>query len=317
MGTVRLLAREPWKNRPRLVATGFLCGLGITLLGTIAVIQIQIEPIGTTPTLHEWFPFLAGAVSLLVVMGSVFLGISRWPARPEYTALGLALGVWIGYPALLPNSGYRHPLGYLLVSLVPLLVGLILWRDVWPAIRATTIDGLSRRAGIVVSGMFGIFFLFSTGLFTVNPEEGITAPSEAFVTTASFANPLVVWPAIEFYLPSIPLAGALSVGTAILIGLLAGLVGLNAALLTTLWRGGVELSSSDGLLGGFATTGATACCCCGPSLYAIASVFLGVSASPLYWAFIDPASPLGTLFFVAAVGLLLSSSIRFARNLEG
>jgi len=57
----------------------------------------------------------------------------------------------------------------------------------------------------------GGLFLFSAGLFTVNPDEGVNTPTEAFVATASFANPLVVWPAVEFYLPAIPL----SVGTAV------------------------------------------------------------------------------------------------------
>lgn len=40
-----------------------------------------------------------------------------------------------------------------------------------------------------------------------------------------------------------------------------------------------------------------------------------VSASPLYWAFIDPASPLGALFFAAAVILLVWSAKRFADQL--
>lgn len=163
--------------------------------------------------------------------------------------------------------------------------------------------------------MFGVFFLFSAGLFTVNPERGVNGPTGAFVTTARFANPLVVWPAIEFYVPSIPLAGAMSVGTAVLIGILAGLIGVNGTLMTTVWFHDLELPSAGGWLGGLATTGATACCCCGPAVYAVASVFLGVSASPLYWAFVDPASPLGALFFAAAVILLVWSAKRFAARL--
>jgi uncharacterized membrane protein len=316
VGGSALLGQRVWSDHPKRTLSGVLIGLGVTLLGTIAIIQIQIEPIGTTPTLHAWYPPLALGITVLLTTGSLLLGVWRWPSRPEYSALGMALGVWVGYPALMPNSGYRHPLGYLLVVVVPVLVGYILLVDVWPVVRSDAVDGLSRRVGGLVAAMFGVFFLFSAGLFTVNPEQGVNGPTTAFVTTASFANPLVVWPAVEFYFPSIPLAGAMSVGTALLIGTLVGLIRVSASLMTAVWQRSLELSSSGGILGGLATTGATACCCCGPAVYAVASVFFGVSASPLYWAFIDPASPLGALFFTAAVTLLVWSASRFASRLR-
>lgn len=315
MGGSALLGQRVWSDHPKRTLSGVLIGLGVALLGTIAIIQIQIEPVGTTPTLHAWYPPLAVGMTGILMTGSLLLGVWRWPTRPEYSALGLALGVWVGYPALLPNSGYTNPLGYLLVVVVPLLVGYILWVDVWPVIRSDAVDRLAGRVGGLVAAMFGVFFLFSAGLFTVNPEQGVNGPTTAFVTTASFANPLVVWPAVEFYAPSIPLAGAMSVGTSLLLGSLVGLIGLNASLMTSVWQRSLELSSSGGVLGGLATTGATACCCCGPAVYAVASVFFGVSASPLYWAFIDPASPLGGFFFAAAVIFLLLSCIRFTTRL--
>lgn len=315
MGGSVFLGQRLWSDLPKRTISGVLTGLGVALLGTIAIIQIQIEPVGTTPTLHAWYPPLAVGITGLLTTGSLLLGVWRWPARPEYSALGLTLGIWVGYPALMPNSGYRNPLGYLLVVVVPLLAGYILWRDVWPVVRSDAIDGLSRWTGSLVAAMFGVFFLFSAGLLTVNPEQGVNGPTSAFITTAQFANPLVVWPAVEFYLPSIPLAGAMSVGTTLLIGTLVGLIGLNASLMTSVWQRSLALPSSGGVLGGLATTGATACCCCGPAIYAVASVFFGVSASPLYWAFIDPASPLGALFFAAAVILLIWSARRFADQL--
>lgn len=199
---------------------------------------------------------------------------------------------------------------------MPVVLGSIVWHDVRPLVRSAAVSGLSRRVGVIVAGMFGVFFSFSAGLVPVNPEQGVNSPTGAFVISAEFANPLVLWPAVEFYLPSIPLAGAMSIGTAILLSILVGLIGLDATLLTAVWQQDLELSSSGGLFGGLATTGATACCCCGPAVYAIASTFFGVSASPLYWAFMDPASPLGALFFVGAVLLLTGSSVRLARSLN-
>lgn len=307
--------RTRWADAPRRTIKSLLVGAVIAMVGTVAVIQIQIEPIGTTPTALEWYPIFAVIAGGSILTASFFGGLVRWPTRPRYTVLGILLGVWVLYPAVLPGAGYTNPVGYLLVLAVPLVVGYIFWQDVSPALSTAVVDTFSRRVGTLVAVLFTVFFLFSAGLFTVNPEEGVNAPTEAFVTTASFANPLVVWPAVEFYLPAIPLSGALSVGTAVVIGLLAVLIGLNTALMTTVWQRDLQLSTTVGAGGTVATTGATACCCCGPAVYAIASAVLGVSASPLYWAFLAPTSPLGALFFVGAVALLTSSSVQLTRSL--
>lgn len=301
-----------WADSPQRTIKSLLVGAVIAMGGTIAVIQIQIEPIGTTPTTLEWYPLLAGIVGTSILTASLLGGVVRWPNHPRYTLLGMLFGLWVLYPAVMPRSGYTNPLGYLLVVAVPLVVGYIFWRDVSPAV----IDQFSRHVGSVVAVLFTIFFLFSAGLFTVNPDDGVNGPTDAFLTTASFVNPLVVWPAIEFYLPSIPLSGALSIGTVTVIGLLVALIGTNTALMTTVWQRDIKLSSTVGAGGTVATTGATACCCCGPAVYAIASAILGMSASPLYWAFLAPSSPLGALFFVGAVTLLTGSSVRLTRSLN-
>lgn len=108
-------------DHPRRAVTGFLSGLAVALFGTIAVIQIQIEPIGTTPTLHGLFP--------------------------------------------VPAAEFRR--------------------------------SSSREATFS-----------ATGGGRRDPNTVLNDPPETFVLTPSFADPLVVWPAVEFYLQSIPLAGA-------------------------------------------------------------------------------------------------------------
>lgn len=286
-----------------------LVGTMITMVGTLGVTQIQIEPIGTTPTAHEWYPLLAGGAGVTVLAASLLGGWLRLPRRPRYTILGLLLGAWILYPVVMSNDGYTHPLGYVLVVAVPAIVGYIIWCDVSPALSTDILDQFARRVGMVVAPLFAAFFLFSAGLFTVNPEDGANALTEAFVTAASFVNPLVVWPAVEFYLPSIPLAGALSVGTALLIGLLTTLIGVNTTLLTTVWQWNIAFSGSQGVFGVVATTGATACCCCGPVVYAIARVTLGLSATPLYWAFVSPSSPVGALTLLTGSAIQLSGAL--------
>ncbi|MFB6177349.1 MAG: hypothetical protein ABEI99_09445, partial [Halobaculum sp.] len=105
----------------------------------------------------------------------------------------------------------------------------------------------------------------STGQFTLNPETGPTVPDHAFVVVAEFADPLVMWPAVEWYFPSVPFTGYLSVGTVLLVGTLAGLVGLNVAVVSQQWLGTGTAATRQLFSGSAAVSGATACCCCAPA----------------------------------------------------
>lgn len=293
------LARTWWAAQRRRVLTGVFVGGILMMVGTIALTQIQIEPVGTTPVGRQWYPVLSAVSGFLLVTGSPLLGWLRWPNRPLYAALGFLLGLWVAYPVLVPSPSIMNPLGYVLVITVVSLVAYLVRRDVWPALDRSVTDRLFRRIGFASGSLFMVFLLFSAGLFSVNPEEGVNSPSKAFITITSFSDPLVVWPAVEFYLPSIPLAGVLSVGTALITGLLSLLIGVNTTLMANVWQRDIELSSSRGVFGAVASTGATACCCCGPAAYAIASAVFGLSASPLYWAFVSPSSPIGALLYSA------------------
>lgn len=308
------IARTRPDPAPQWVVSGVLAGIVVAMVGAVGLVEIQIEPTGTTSGAHEIYPLLTGVAGGAIATGSLLLGRLRWPDRPRYAALGLALGGWVLYPVLFVGPAYHHPLGYLIVASVPALVGYVLYRDVRPALSRLAVDRLARRVTGVVVVLFAVFFQFSAGLLSVSPD-GVSRGTDGFVTFASFANPLVVWPAVEFYVPAIPLGGAVSVGTALVVGTLAGLIGINAGLLVTIWRENVELSSSNGTVGAVATVGATTCTCCGPAVYAIASAGLGATASPLYWAFIDPLSPLGAIFLATAIVLLAGSAVRFTERL--
>ena len=307
-------ARRSWADRPRRTLTGVFVGLGFATLNTIGLIEIQVEPTTATLLFREWYPVIAFVAGTSLMLGSLVLGLRRWPHQPVYTVLGVFLGLWVGYPVLIPGIAIQHPLGYVLAASLPLALGYVLWRDVIPAVTST--DTLARRAGLVAGSIFAVFFLFSSGLLSFNPDQGVNGPTEAFVTVQWFANPLVLWPAVEFYVPSVPVFGAMSVGTALALFMLGGLVSTNAVLATTVWQRDIPMSASNGVFGAVATTGATACCCCGPALYGLASAVFGLAASPVYWALIDPSSPLGMLFFVGAVALLTGSNLQLARTLD-
>lgn len=316
LGGSLLLGRQRWAGRPRRVLGGIAVGIVFATLGAIGLVEIQVEPTTAPQFSRQWYQPLAYLTGTGILLASVILGRLRWWNRPSYMVLGSLLGFWVAYPVLVPGLHGYNPLGYLLVMSVPIVVGYILWRDVQPAL----VQSLRTRQPRIVAGgvslLFVGFFLVSAGLLTFNPDTGVNGPWEPFVVTAQFRGPLVIWPAIEAFFPSIPVFVAMSVGMAIALTLLTTLVGVNAALTTLLWQQNVTTDSYRGTAGAIMTTGATSCCCCAPAAYGLLSAALGATASPVYWAFTDPSSPLGIMFFVAAIGLLTASVVRTANELD-
>lgn len=303
--------RRSWYSS-RVVVLGLLAGLVLAIFGTIGLVETQLEaaadPSATLLALH---PIASLAIGFAVVIGSQAVTLHYWPERPRYSILGAILGFWILYPVLMPNAGITNPVGYALVLALPITLGFVLWQDAGDAIRSILADRFTRGTALVSAAVVWVVLSFSAGTLTVVPEtEGV--PEGPFLVTIDVADPLVVWPAIEFYVPSVPLFGMLSVGTIILFGTLATLLGINVALVAD------ELRRHDGslspgfLVGTVSTTGATACGCCAPAMYGVLSATLGASATPIYWSFMDTSSPLSGTFLAASVLLLTASVIRAA-----
>ncbi|WP_227379754.1 hypothetical protein [Haladaptatus halobius] len=67
---------------------------------------------------------------------------------------------------------------------------------------------------------------------------------------------------------------------------------------------------TEGTAGTAAIVGSCTCGCCGPLVAKVAVLAAGPSiAAPLYWVFVDTASPLSSLFIVASVVLFTGSLI--------
>ncbi|MFB6183818.1 MAG: hypothetical protein ABEI96_04625 [Haloarculaceae archaeon] len=293
-------------------AVGVLMGgIALAVFGSIGLVEIQIAP-GSTPEWTRYFPVVNVLSGAVLALGGFVVGRVYWPSRPRYTFLGFGLAAWVAYPAVMPNDGLEHPLGYLLAVGVPAIVAYVLWVDAGPRFREALNDRVPRAAAGVAFAVFAVFFAFSAGTLTVNPALSATVPDHGFLTPYRVASPLVYWPAVEFYLPEIPLAGYVSVGTLLLTGLLGGLVALNVGLVAKEFESVGTVESPRAMLGAFATSGATACCCCAPALYGAVGVLFGAAASPVYWAFMDPTSPVGGLFFAASVLVLTASALREA-----
>lgn len=294
-------------------------GLAVAVFGAIWLVQLSpydwltAQPI-IPRALYEPFLLLVGG---MIMFGSVLGGYLRWPMQPRYTGFGVLLGLWVAYPGLSVVGIYTptHPLGYLIVGGLAIALWYVLWRDARGVLRELYADRVARRFGVAVGLLSIIFFMFSSGMFYLIPEEGVgISVSQRIIAVMPVQDPLVLWPTLEFWFPRLPLGGMVSVGTALLVVLFGGLIEMNAALFAFhSERSAAGMSQSTAGVAGIAAP--QACCCCGPALAQIAVVTLGPSAAaPIYLLFADPSSSIGSLFFVASVAILMGTLVRAAQE---
>lgn len=324
-GAVVLNRRDQLSSTEHALA-GIFVGVLVAALGGIMI--VQLSPIdeysaSSMPFPRSWYTPITLGVGLSIIVASVFLGQFRWPKRPRYSVLGGLLGLWVAYPALVQGTAtYTHPLGYLIVLAVPITVTYIIWRDGRQVLTAIWQDSISRRFGLGIGAVMLLFFVFSTGLVSLVPEDGLinghgVMETSSYIATQPFASPLVLWPAVQVWLPQIPLSAGISLGVVLMIALLGSLVAMNAMLAAFQWMYANEGSSGQSTAGAAALVGPNACGCCGPMFAQLAVVLIGPSAAaPLYWLFVDFSSPVGSFFFVASVGLLTGGFVYSANALS-
>ncbi|WP_436909255.1 hypothetical protein [Halosimplex marinum] len=311
IGGYRVLRDEARSDR---VGAGLLSlGAVAVIAGTIGLVEVQIAP-AATPDWTEWFPVINAVSAIFVALGSLVVVRWKWPERPRYVGLGLLLAAWIAYPTLLPEEGLTNPLGYLLAAAVPGAILYVFYRDAGPSFPGVLTARVPALVAVVTFALFGVFYLFSAGTLSVNPDLTADVAGQGFVTPYQVASPLVYWPALEFYFPAVPLSGYVSLGSLLLVAILGGLVASNAALAARQLTAGGSVDSPRAIVGTVTTAGATACGCCAPAVYGAAGAVFGAAATPVYWAFMDPSSPVGGLFFAASVLLLTGSAVRASHD---
>lgn len=307
-----LYCKRTDRLQPTNALYGFLFGLALIVAGIILFDGLSPDPTYTASSIpfpRSWYPIISLSAGLFIAITSFVLGWLRWPARPRYTFFGILMGFWISYPALIPGpASYTHPLGYALVLGTPIFVGYILWTDAWNVIRAVLRDRIARRFGIGVGSLVGLFFLSTSGYLTFFWEEG--APTETTIVVLPANYQLVKWPTLEIALPDVPFFLAISVGIATVVGLLSVLVGLNAALIARHWRVESGAGLTEGTAGTGAIVGSCTCGCCGPLVAKVAVLAAGPTiAAPIYWVFVDTASPLSSIFIIGSIVLFTGSLI--------
>ncbi|WP_158058034.1 hypothetical protein [Halorussus halophilus] len=302
----------------KVALAGVFAGIVVSAIGAVGLVQLSpVETLAASqpPVSRSALGALTVGAGVAIAIGSLVVGRMQWPDRPRYAGLGILLGLWVSYPMLAP-SALTNPLGYVLALAVTIGVGYLLWADAGSLIRRALGDSVARWFGVGTGAIAGLFFMFSMGMLTFVPEPGGGVDlNESFVTTAQVANPLVYWPGVEFHfhdaIGTVPLSGVLSVGMALLVGLVAVLVALNASLLAYQWRTEHGTGAMETTAGSAAVAAPNACCCCGPVISELVVVSVGpAAAAPLYWLFVDLASPLGALFFVTSVALLAGNLVR-------
>ncbi|QKY19499.1 hypothetical protein B4589_003570 [Halolamina sp. CBA1230] len=294
-------------------------GLLATVIGVVLLDVLSPDLLydaSSMPFPRSWYEVIRAGLGIAILLGSFVVGWLRWPGRPRYTFLGILLALWILYPQLIPGyAGAHHPLGYAIVLATPLAVGYVLWREVGGVLRETLRDTVARRFGAGVAGLTLLFFLTLSGYLSVFPEEGVPHRTEIVVLPVVYQ--LVAWPTLELSFPHIPFFLALSPGQLLVGGLLSVLVGLNAALVARSWRES-ERAGVFGAAGSASIVGSCTCGCCGPLLAKVVVLVAGPSiAAPVYWLFVDTASPLSTAFIVASIVLFTGSLLRAIGTAEG
>ena len=311
-----LILKRTDRVSPTHALYGVFVGLAVTALGVTIFSATSPEPTYTASSMpfpRTWYPVLALSVGFLIMIASVIVGWLRWPTRPRYTFFGILMGLWIAYPYLIPGlASDRHPLGYAIILGTPVFVGYIVWKDAGNVLSAVLRDPVARRFGIGVGILVALYFTSVTGYLSFVPEPGV--PDEQFIGILRDIYQLVNWPLLFIYLPDVPLVPifllAVSPGLLVVTGLLSGLIGLNAAIVARHWRVEEQAGAAQSTAGTAAVVGCSTCGCCGPLVAKVAILVAGPSiAAPLYWVFVDSASPLSTLFVVASIALFTGSLI--------
>jgi len=314
-----VVARRREKLSPAYALYTVLGGLAVAVLGIALFDGLSADPTYSAETMpfpRSWYTPMAVFTGLGMAVGSLVIGWIRWPTRPRYMFLGVLLSLWILYPELLPEpQRYTNPAGYLIVLSTPVLIGYILWKDARGMLSLVRTDPIVRRFGIGVGLLSAIMFTMLTGYMSFFPEEG--APTETVTAVLPVVYQLVSWPTVELWFPDIPFFIALSPGMIILNGMIATLVGLNAAVVAREWQM-AQLTSNTGRAAGTATiAGSCTCGCCGPLVGKFIALGAGPSvAAPLYWVFVDSSSPFILMLIVASVLLFIGVLVRATRGLE-
>lgn len=200
--------------------------------------------------------------------------------------------------------------GYLVLPVALVMVWVFVLANYRPTLRRVLGAGRYRWLALALTAGFVALLLWAGNVVDVPDADDLPPPdTPAFWRPFTAYGPLAIWPNVEFWLPSVQVFGALSVGVAMVVLTLAALMGLTwtslALAMTTRARAGRRAGAS-GIWATLGTFGANLCCCCTPAIYPLLAAALGTSAaaSVSVWL-VGSSSPLYNLSYVGMIALTL------------
>lgn len=169
---------------------------------------------------------------------------------------------------------------------------------------------------------YSIFYLLASGWVSPPDPEDPPLPRTGFIGFYENYGPLTFWPNIEFWLPSINLFGAISIGALLMMLTLSGFMAISVLLfvysLKVKRQNKLNLHAiGNGTGSSISLTATSFCCCCLPVLYPVLSLLIGsTAAETLSLLLISSSSPLFNMIQTAVLSLMALSVISLSKNID-
>jgi hypothetical protein len=319
--------------KDRFIKFGFVFLLvGITLpfilLGIIQSNEFRIDSI-------QWLSIplmiIAALVTISIWSRLIYSGIQRKNISETSRSVVVLSSFFVWFAFVLIKNGNNlsnlvyftlHYAGYfvLLFSLFAL------WRVVLlhagGPVRSILKNHQYRRLFIGIIGVYGLFYLFASGMFLLPNSEKLPNSTNGFIQMYDSYGLLTSWPTMEFWLPAVSLAGSLSLDALLLFVTITGFMGTSMTLLIYGWRtssnqnfGVKGVSSTVG--SGVAVTFVSFSCCSLPLLYPLLLLLLSSTAAESMAALmVHQAGLLFNLMQMAILSLMAVTVIYMAKRLK-
>lgn len=133
--------------------------------------------------------------------------------------------------------------------------------------------------------IYGIFYIFASGMITFTSSEGISLSKEGFIKSSHSYGPLSIWPNVEIWWPALHLYGVISIAGVLMTFMLAMLIGMSTSFLVYQWKlqRKWNLKSMSSTVGsGLVVTTTCFVSCALPTVYPILLLLFGsATAEPL------------------------------------
>jgi hypothetical protein len=283
----------------------------------------------------EWLSIplmiLAALVTISIWSRLIYLGIRKKHSKEmmrSVTVLG-SFFVWFVF-VLIKNEYYSSNSVYFTLQYAGYFVLIFslfaLWRVVLlhtgGHLRSILKTSQYRRLFIGIIGVYGLFYLFASGMFLLPNSEKLPSSTNGFIQTYESYGLLTSWPNMEFWWPAVSLAGSVSLDALLLFITITGFMAISMTLLIYGWRSssnrnfGIKgVSSTVG--SGMAVTFVSFSCCSLPLLYPLLLLFLSTAAAESMAALmVHEAGLLFNLMQMAILSLMAVMVIFMATRLE-